>query len=206
MAIVAPTILATTPDDYAARIDRVKPFAKRIHIDISDGQFSPVKSVGLAQAYGVEGAQLDLHLMIHHPENQIENILALKPNLVIVHAEAEGDISQVLDRCRELGIKTGVAILPHTTVDHIRDLLPRVDHVLIFAGDLGHNGGVMDEACLPKISAVKAQANVEVGIDGGVNAETGSKAIKAGVDVLDTGAFVHDAKDPQAAYSKLEAL
>jgi ribulose-phosphate 3-epimerase len=206
MAIVVPTILASDPAGYAGRINRVQSFAKRIHIDISDGEFAPVKSVGLAQAYGIEGVELDLHLMINHPESQLENILALKPNLVIVHIEAEGDIKQVLEQCRQLGIKTGVAVLPATTVDHVRDILPLVDHVLVFAGNLGHNGGVMDESCLPKIAAIKAQATVEVGIDGGVNIETGKRAVAAGADVLDVGSFIHDAASPKQAFAQLEAL
>ncbi len=206
MAEIAVTINSTTPDDYAARINRVKGFARRIHVDISDGQFSPVKSVGLAQAYGINGVALDLHLMVNHPEQQLENVLALKPALVIVHSEAEGDIKHVLEQCRQLGIKTGIAILAATTVDHILDLLPLVDHVLVFTGDLGHNGGVMDEGCLPKISAIKARAKVEVGVDGGVNTETGALAIAAGADVLDVGSFVHEAANPKQAYAQLEAL
>ncbi len=207
MAIVAPTILATDPADFAARIDRVKPFAKRIHIDISDGEFSPIKTIGLAQAYGVPGAALDLHLMINHPEAQIDNALALKPDLIIVHFEAQGDVKSVLEKVRELDIKTGLAILPGTEVEAIRDLLPLVDHVLIFAGNLGYNGGVMDTECLDKISPLKQiNPGLEIGIDGGVTADTGKLAVTAGASVLDSGSYIHDAPSPKQAYEELEAL
>src|SRR5665213_2659826 len=80
MADVAVTILATDPTDFADRIQRVKAFAKRVHVDISDGRFAPTKTIGLAQAYGVTGAQFDLHLMIEYPETQMDNALALKPD------------------------------------------------------------------------------------------------------------------------------
>jgi ribulose-phosphate 3-epimerase len=206
MTGVAVTILATDPTDFAARIKRIQGFAKRIHVDIADGQFTPTKSIGLAQAYGVPGAQLDLHLMINHPEAQIDNALALKPDLIIVHAEAEGDVRGVLEQCHTLGIKAGLAILPQTPVDAIKDLLPLADHLLIFTGNLGHNGGVMQTKCLDKITEIKRQSKAEIGVDGGVNLETGKLAVEADADVLDTGSFVHNAANPQKAYEELEAL
>src|SRR5476651_2310970 len=88
MASVAPTINATTPDDYARRINNVKPFATRLHIDVGDGVFTSVKTVGLSQVYDIDNFPFDLHLMMTHPESQIENIISLQPKLVIVHFEA----------------------------------------------------------------------------------------------------------------------
>jgi len=206
MADVAVTILATDPTDFADRIQRVKAFAKRVHVDISDGRFAPTKTIGLAQAYGVTGAQFDLHLMIEYPETQMDNALALKPDLIIVHAEAKGDLRGVLEQCHTLGIKAGVAILPQTPIEAVKDLLPLADHVLIFTGSLGHNGGVMQKDCLMKIAEVKQSSKAEIGVDGGVNLETGVLAVAAGADVLDSGSFIHDASSPGKAYADLEAL
>ncbi|HUD11508.1 MAG TPA: hypothetical protein VMS08_03785, partial [Candidatus Saccharimonadia bacterium] len=115
MASVAPTINATTPSDYARRIDNVKPYAKRLHIDVSDGVFTDVKTVGLSQVYDIDGVPFDLHLMMMHPEGQIEDICALGPQLVIVHFEAPFDHESFFRELRSLGMRVGLAINVETT-------------------------------------------------------------------------------------------
>jgi ribulose-phosphate 3-epimerase len=207
MGSVAPTILATTPQDYAARIDRVKPFAKRLHIDICDGVFIDAKTVGLTQVYDIDGVPFDLHLMMTHPEGQIENIVALQPHLVIVHYEAECDTDSLFRQLHELDIRVGLAINPETTIVQVKDLLPNLDHLVVFTGRLGHNGGEFRVDCLEKIGQARAiNPNLEIAVDGGVNQETGRMAIEAGANLLDCGSFIHDATDPEIAYIALEAI
>lgn len=207
MAKVAPTILATTPEDYAARIDRVKPFAKRIHIDFSDGNFSPTTTIGLAQMYGFEGAEMDLHLMVKDPALYYENVVALEPDLVIIHAESDCDHLAVFRQYQEVGVRAGVAILQETKVEQVRNLLSHVDHVLVFCGTLGYNHGKFDATVLDKIQAIKAiNPSAEVAVDGGIDQASAKQAIEAGADVLDSGSFIHDAIDPEAAYIGLEAI
>ncbi|HSH31463.1 MAG TPA: hypothetical protein VK963_02230 [Candidatus Saccharimonadales bacterium] len=207
MAKVAATILATTPAEYAERIDRVKPFARRVHVDIADGVFAPNKTIGPSQVYGVDGAELDLHIMVEYPESQIQNLLCLEPDLVIFHFESHGDLGTLFKQLKEVGIRAGLAIKPDTTIEQIKSLLPQVDHLLVFTGALGFNGGQFDGACLGKIQAAKAiNPNLEVGVDGGVNQETAHLCIQHGADVLNSGSFIHDAPDPEAAYLGLEAI
>ena len=207
MAKVAVTITATDPAQYAAQIDRIKSFVKRVHVDIADGVFAPNKLVGPSQAYGIDGAELDVHLMVQFPESQFENVLALEPNLVILHFESEGDLASLIDRFKEVGIKVGLALLADTTVEQAKILLVRVDHILVFTGKLGFQGGQFDAACLDKIQAAKSlNPNIEVGVDGGINQSTAHFAIEAGADVLNTGSFIHGSPDPEAAYIGLEAI
>ncbi len=207
MARIVPTILSETPEDFAARIDRVKPFAKRIHVDIADGVFAPNKTVGLSQAYGIDGAELDLHLMVQHPQSQVENALAVEPNLVIVHFESDGDLPGLFKQFKDVGIRTGLGIKPDTTVEQVKDLLPNVDHLLVFAGTLGHNGGEFHAEMLEKIAQAKAiNPNLEVGVDGGINQSSCHLAVESGADVLDVGSAIHDAPDPEAAFVGLTAI
>ncbi len=207
MGSVAPTILASTPDDYAARINRVKPFAKRLHIDICDGVFIDTKTVGLTQVYDIDGVPFDLHLMMTHPEGQVENIVALQPQLVIVHFEAECDREDLFRQLRELDIRVGLAINPETTIEQVKDMLPNIDHLVVFTGRLGHNGGEFRVDCLDKIGEARAiNPNLEIAVDGGVNQETARKAIEAGANLLDCGSFIHDSPDPEIAYIALEAI
>src|SRR5690242_8948339 len=140
MASVAPTINATSPEDYARRINNVKPFATRLHIDISDGVFDDVRTVGLSQVYDIDGVPFDLHLMMVHPEGQFENICSLQPQLVITHFEAQFDHEAFFKQLRDVDIKPGLALKTETTVEQAKDLLPLVDHLVVFTGKLGHNG------------------------------------------------------------------
>jgi ribulose-phosphate 3-epimerase len=207
VASVAPTILATTPAEYAERIDRVKPFAKRLHIDICDGVFIDAKTVGLSQVYDIDGVPFDLHLMINHPEGQIENICSLGPQLVIFHFEAEADRESLMRQLAEADIKVGLAINPETTIEQVKDLLPHLDHLLVFTGRLGHNGGEFRGDCLDKIAAARQiNPDLEIGVDGGIDQETARRAIEAGANLLDCGSFIHDAADPEIAYVALEAI
>src|SRR3954471_6743647 len=117
MASIAPTINATSPEDYARRINNVKPFAKRLHIDVGDGVFTDVKTIGLSQVYDIDGVPFDLHLMMNHPESQMENIVSLQPQLVIVHFEAPFDRDSFFKELRSMDIKAGLAINTETTIE-----------------------------------------------------------------------------------------
>ena len=207
MASVAPTILADSPADYAARIDRVKPFATRLHVDVSDGVFIDAKTVGLSQVYDIDGVPLDLHLMMTHPETQMEHIIALRPELVIFHYEAQADREGIIKQLHEMEIKVGLAINPETTIEQVSSLLMAVDHLLIFTGRLGHNGGEFRLDCLNKIAQARlVNPNIEIGVDGGIDQETARLAVEAGANVLDCGSFIHDSEDPEIAYIALEAI
>ena len=207
MVKVVPTILATTNDDYEQRLNRVKGFAKRIHVDISDGKFTDTVTVGLGEVEVETGMSVDLHLMVTDPERAIAAVEDLKPSLVIIHFEADGEHDEIFEALHEAGIKAGLAILPETSVDEVAELLDKVDHLLIFTGTLGHNGGQFKEQCLAKVDqAREINPDLEIAVDGGVDDVTGAKAVRAGVDVLDCGSYIHKATDPEAVYHRLEAL
>lgn len=207
MASVVPTINSTTPEDYAARIDRVKPFATRIHVDICDGVFADNRTVGLSQVYDIDGVPMDLHLMMSHPEGQIENIISLQPNLVIVHFEAVGDTTELFRQLHEMGIHVGLAILPETTIEQVAHILPGIHHLLIFTGTIGHNGGEFNGECLDKIvQAREINPELEIAVDGGVSLENAQLAIDAGVNVLDVGSCIHESSDPESTYIALQAI
>jgi ribulose-phosphate 3-epimerase len=207
MASVAPTINATSPEDYGRRINNVKPFATRLHIDVGDGVFDDVKTVGLTQVYDIDGVPFDLHLMMVHPESQFEKIASLMPQLVITHFEAPFDHEAFFKELRSIDIKVGLAVNVETTIEQVKDLLPTIDHLVVFTGRLGHNGGEFRADCLEKIAQARAiNPNLEIAVDGGLNQETSRQAIEAGADLLDVGSFIHDADDPEIAYVAIEAI
>jgi ribulose-phosphate 3-epimerase len=207
MPIICPTVTAFDTHEYRVQMERLEPFATRIHIDLMDGKFAPTTSPGLDQVWWPEKFTADIHLMYQDPMAEIDQLIYLKPNLVIIHQEAAVNHREFADRLRSHGIKAGLALLPTTLVEQARGSILSFDHVLIFSGDLGKHGGVTDTSLLPKILQIKQyHPNIEVGWDGGVNDENAATLIDSGVEVLNVGGFIQKADDPAAAYAKLKAI
>jgi ribulose-phosphate 3-epimerase len=207
MAVICPSVTSENTHQYREQIERVAPFAKRIHIDFMDGKFAPNKSPGLLQAWWPEKAKADLHIMYEHPEKDLEEMISLKPHLVVVHAESGGNFVVIARNLHEAGIKVGVALLPKTSVDIIKTALQHVDHVLIFSGDLGHFGGNVDFSLLEKVKACKQlKPDLEIGWDGGISDANIKKLHEAGVDVFNVGGYIQRAEKPRERYEILESL
>lgn len=207
MPFICPTITETTIEDYNKRIEILAQFAERIHPDMMDGVFAPTKTFNLAQVHWPEHLTADIHLMFQKPTEHIETLIALKPHMVILHAEADGDLGALMSELQSAGIKAGLALLQPTTVESQRKLIETADHVLVFSGNLGYHGGAVDFNQTSKIPEIKAiNPEVEIGWDGGVNAEHARSLMEAGVDVLNTGGFVAHADDQAQAYQTLVDL
>jgi len=203
MPTICPTVTAPDPHVYREQMARIEPFAPRVHIDFGDGDFTE-KMVGIAQAYWPDHMIADFHIMYKHPYAYMETITSLKPNMAIVHAEAEDDILAMVLELQALGIKAGLALLKDTKpIDHA-DLIAHVDHVLIFGGDLGHQGGTADLTLLEKVIDIRGiNPTVELGWDGGISAENAPTLVEGGIEVLNVGGFIQHADDPKAAYEAI---
>lgn len=204
MAMVVPTVLATTPDEYTAMIEKARSLSRRVHVDICDGKFADATTVGLAQVHVPNDIVLDLHLMLENPTAQLETALSLHPSLIIFHAESASDVAGCMKHTRELGVKAGIALLPQTSVEATTTLIEAADHVLIFTGTLGHNGGKFQADQLDKAAEIrKLQPDIEISVDGGVSDANASEVASHGVNVLYVGGFLQQAPDPTAAYTAI---
>src|SRR3990167_8997676 len=198
MAVICPAVLAKDPHEYRSQMERIAPFAERIQIDLTDGQFASIQTVMLEQVWWPDGVVADMHLMYKQPANFISEVIKLKPHLAIVHAEANGDFDKISRDLRATNIKAGVALLPDTPVSLLEGSEHLIDHVLIFSGDLGHFGGRANLSLLGKVAEVKAlNPNIEVGWDGGINTENIKTLVHNGVDVLNVGGFIQNSERPQ---------
>lgn len=207
MPVICPTITAEDPHAYREQMARVEAFAQRIHIDLADGEFAPTKLLGPAQIYWPENLVADLHVMYAKPHEQLETLISLKPNMVIVHAEAEGDMLAMLLELQSFGIKAGIALLPESAPEKYTELLGVADYILLFAGHLGYQGGEADMDVLKKIPAIMScNPTAELGWDGGINAESVPLLLQQGVEVCNVGGFIQEADDPAAAYKQLVEL
>ncbi len=211
MTIIAPTITTNDPAVYARRLEDFLTFAPRIQIDITDGQFAPSQTINLNQVYWPPAdkreCKIDLHLMLQRPIDWLDQIVAVVPDKVILHAESD-DAGRMLPRIYEhlqrFGMQVGVALLPETQPAEAADIIRVVDSVLIFGGHLGYQGGVADLTQLGKIPAIQQiNSTATIEWDGGANLSNVSQIAAAGVDQINIGSAISGASDPAVAYRQL---
>lgn len=207
MAIVCPTVTAYDTKEYRRQVDRISGFAKRIHIDLMDGTFAPTKSPNLDQIWWPHEIRADVHLMYQHPGEYVKQLIKLKPNMVIVHNEADVHHMDFSARLHSEGIKVGLAILRNTPVEYAYQIMHAFDHVLIFSGSLGYHGGEADMKLLDKVKKVRSHhPEAEIGWDGGINDKNAEQLVEAGVDVLNTGGFIQKSDNPNTAFNQINQV
>lgn len=204
MSVIVPTILAETADDYKTQVERLQPFAERVHVDVTDGEFAPRFTVGVSELWWPENWNVDIHAMVARPAEYAQALVNLKPNMIIFHAEAEGDIAALMQQIKGLGMKAGISLQRSTVPETVAPLIEVADHVMIFSGELGQFGGKASLMQLEKIRLIKRiNAAVEIGWDGGVALDNAYTLTQGGVDALNTGGAIQKAADPAAAYADL---
>ena len=204
MSIIVPTIMAETIDQLREATEKLQTFVRRVHIDISDGEFAPTFLLNEAQLFWPEGWEVDVHAMVARPSEHLAQLIQLKPSMVVLHAEAQEDIVPHLAALKQAGIKAGVALLKTTVPMTVKAAIEAADHVMIFSGDLGKFGGTASMMQLEKIRLIKKiKQDVEIGWDGGVKVDNAYTLTQGGVDVLNVGGEIQNATDAAATYNQL---
>lgn len=207
MVVICPTVTEYDPHSYRQRMEQLAKFAKRVHVDLMDGVFAPTKSPDLEKIWWPAELEADLHLMYQKPMESVDQLVKLRPRLVVIHLEAEVDHKDFAAKLHAAGIKAGLAVLQHTSLESAADILLEYDHAMVFSGDLGKHQGTADLSLLAKVRNLRAQyPDIEISWDGGINDTNATQLIEAGVTVLNVGGFIAGAEDPQAAYAKLETV
>jgi ribulose-phosphate 3-epimerase len=208
MAIICPTVTAYDEYEYNEQLKTLKPFAGRIHIDLMDGVFAPTKSPELEHIWWPHELTADIHLMYQHPMECIDQLIKLRPRMVIIHNEADVHHMDFAAKLHAAGIEAGLAILHDTPIEWAYQIMHSFDHVLIFSGNLGfQSGAVADLGCLDKVQKVREHhPDAEIGWDGGINDLNAAKLAAGGVEVLNVGGFIKNATDPASAYATLNSV
>lgn len=206
MATIIPTVTAENAHVYREQIERIEPFAKRIHIDLMDGVFTPNKSVSPESVWWPEYIRADIHLMHQKPEESLEQLIKLNPALVVIPAESECNFENFGKALNDCGIDFGIALLPETSVDSVSRVLSKVQHMLVFSGNLGHQGGSFANLeLLDKVGIAKEiNPELEIAWDGGVNDTNVRALIDGGIEAVNVGGYIHANADPAQAFTVLE--
>lgn len=203
---IVPAILSENKQEYRDQVEKINVFTRRVQIDVTDGRFAPATTLDITNIWWPRNWEADLHLMVFRPSEYLDTVLKLNPSLCILHAEAEEDLMPTLNALKEAGIKTGVALLPSTYPGDVKDYINAVDHVLIFAGQLGVQGGQPDLLQMEKIALVRnMKPELEIGWDGGANVSNVRALAHADLDVINVGSAISKAADPAEAFQSLVA-
>lgn len=184
------------------------------HIDVMDGNFVPNISFGFPVLEAIKKhatKPMDVHLMIQNPDQYLETFKKSGADILTVHYEACPHLHRTIQAIKDLGMKAGVALNPHTPVDLLENVIHDLDLVLIMSVNPGFGGQKFIQNAVLKVEQAKnlihrcgSKAVVEV--DGGVNLETGKELVEAGADVLVAGSFVFNSKDPLQTIAALKKL
>lgn len=209
---IAPSLLAADFGNLQRDVEMVNNSAAHWHhLDIMDGVFVPNISYGMPIIKTIAKhatKPLDVHLMIIDPDRYIQTFADLGANILTVHYEACSHLHRTLQAIKAAGMKTGVALNPHTSVTLLEDVLRDIDLVCVMSVNPGFGGQSFIENTYGKVRQLKSMIQKQgtstlIEVDGGVNASNARSLVKEGADVLVAGSFVFRSEDPKETIQTL---
>ncbi|MGV8169493.1 MAG: ribulose-phosphate 3-epimerase [Candidatus Nanoarchaeia archaeon] len=210
MGEIIPTVFCMDRRNFVKRFNKVSAVSKKIQVDIADGKFVPAKTIDINSipSYSRSKLLLEAHLMVKNPEKYIESLRRKGFKKIIFHVEAVNDEDSVLlltDRITALGMVPVIAVSPETKLTKkILELCSLTKFVLIMGVRPGRENQKFKKSALTKIKKIKAfSKKIIVQVDGGVNEKTAKLLFRAGADILNSGSYVSESKDPRQAIKNL---
>jgi ribulose-phosphate 3-epimerase len=212
--LVAPSVLSADFANLQRDIEMINQSnADWFHVDIMDGEFVPNISFGFPVMKALQKhakKPLDVHLMIIQPDRYIQEFKACGADVLTVHYEACTHLHRTIQAIKDEGMRAGVAINPHTSVELLNDVLEEVDLVLVMSVNPGFGGQKFITNCLNKVeklNQIRTERNLQflIEVDGGVNNENASALYRSGADVLVAGNYVFAHTSPHAAIDAIKA-
>lgn len=213
--LVSPSLLAADFGNLGKDIEMVnRSKADWLHLDIMDGVFVPNISFGfpvLEYVRKLSKKPLDVHLMIVDPDRYLLQFRDAGASILTVQYEACVHLQRTVTEIRNLGMKAGVAVNPHTPVSLLKNTLPFIDMVLIMTVNPGFGGQKFIAESYNKITELRTMIDaggysVLIEVDGGIDTRNAAKLIKSGVNVLVAGNSVFSSTDPINTISALKKL
>jgi len=213
--LVAPSLLAADFGNLAEDVRIVNgSCADWIHLDIMDGVFVPNISFGFPVVECVKRIAekpLDVHLMIVDPDRYLSRFREAGADILTIQYEACVHLQRTVTSIRDLGMKAGVALNPHTPVSLLKNTLPYIDMVLIMTVNPGFGGQTFIAESYNKIRELRTMIDekgyaVLIQVDGGVDTSNAEELTSAGVNVLVAGNSVFSSDDPAETIRRLKKL
>ena len=213
--IVAPSILSADFGNLANDISMLNSSkADWVHIDVMDGHYVPNISFGMPiidSINAISNKPLDIHLMISKPERYIEKFLKYNTKVLTIHLEASRHLHRTIQEIKSTGVMAGVAINPHTDVNHLIEIINDIDIVCVMSVNPGFSGQNFIENSYNKVKKLKKiiiekKSNCKIQVDGGVNIINAKKLVEFGADVLVAGNFIFKSDNPHKNINSLKKI
>lgn len=199
MAVIVPAILETDHDKFLNKLDQICkiPELRRVQIDISDGKFTTVKTVGLNEIEVLNPVyEWEAHLMVENPQDYFFDLKLLGFNCVIFHFEAvenKNDLNKLVEQIHELKMTAGIAIRKETKVEDVLPYLNIFDQILLLEVTPGHQGEQMAQDTMARIEKLKNDSkNRIIEVDGGVHLDNVRALGQAGANLLVVGSGLYE--------------
>ena len=213
--LIAPSVLAADFSNLQRDIEMINESdADWFHIDIMDGVFVPNISFGMPVLRDIKKhakKALDVHLMIVNPDQYIETFASLGADILTVHYEACTHMHRTIQAIKATGMKAGIALNPHSSVNQLKDIIKDIDLVCIMSVNPGFGGQSFIENTFDKVKELNeliqsSESSCQIEIDGGVTNENAKKLVQAGANILVAGSYVFKSSNPTDTISKLSNL
>jgi ribulose-phosphate 3-epimerase len=195
-SLLAPSLLSADFSDLGKAVRQIEQNGGSVvHIDVMDGRFVPQITYGQPVVKSIRpltSLPFDVHLMVEHPEDQVDSFAAAGADWITFHLESTVHVHRLLCHIRELGKKAGIAVVPSTPVSALQEILPFADLVLVMTVNPGFGGQKLIPQCVDKIAELARIRNERglsymISVDGGVNNDTLQSVRNAGADVIVSG-------------------
>jgi ribulose-phosphate 3-epimerase len=215
MAEILPSILSA---DFARLAEQIAPLeaagCRMLHVDVMDGHYVPNITIGPPVVESIRKAtkaQLDVHLMIEHPEHFIPAFVDAGANLISIHQEACVHLDRTLRFIRDHGARPGVVVNPGTPVATLDDVLDLVDYVLVMSVNPGFGGQKFIPHAIEKVRQLVWKRKerglpFRIEIDGGISPETLPQVIHAGAEWLVAGSAIFHTVNPRDTFIEMTRI
>ncbi len=208
MVEILPAILEKTFGPIQVKVGRIKGIAARAHLDIADGVFVPEESWQEQERLSELGTavKLDLHLMVERPEQWIKRWDFANVFRLTFHQEATYDVRRTVELIKGCHKEVGLALKIATPLSAVYDILKDIDLVLLMAVAPGGQGRVFDAQVVDKVKALRAHnADIKIGVDGGITPLVASSLVAAGANVLVSGSYIFGQENIKEAIQSLQS-
>jgi ribulose-phosphate 3-epimerase len=211
---LAPSLLNADFSDLRRAVSFIEGAADVIHLDVMDGNFVPNITFGplvVKAVKSITGIPLDVHLMIAHPAEYVEDFVSAGADWISFHAEVTRHPGEICGLIHSHNKRAGVVINPQTPAEKVFDYLELIDFVLVMTVMPGFGGQSMITEALQKIGSLKKEAErqgleIEVEVDGGIKIDNLEEVLQAGADILVVGSSIYGAPDPRQAALGIRAM